>query len=277
MHTPMAKRMIILFSLFLWTGGYLHSERILAHHVESFEKLQIDSISFSLSQNEREDLLSQLPTDADLNDPSLVLVNESHPWNHDRVVDLVEIQTGFLADRHAKQAFVDLWQAGKRAGHYLTVVSAHRTKEQQAANRQQRIKWYQSLGYSLPQSIDLTNSYYAKPESTEHLTGLALDLIGDDWLRNRNDLSQDYSSYESAKWLAENAHNFGFILRYPEGKKRETGYQFEPWHYRYVGRSNAAFIHKYQLTLEEYIDLLQERKMQIEQIDHQPIPAKDSD
>lgn len=129
----------------------------------------------------------------------------------------------------------------------------------------------------MPQSIDLTNSYYAKPESTEHLTGLALDLIGDDWLRNRNDLSQDYSSYESAKWLAENAHNFGFILRYPEGKKRETGYQFEPWHYRYVGRSNAAFIHKYQLTLEEYIDLLQERKMQIEQIDHQPIPAKDSD
>ena len=108
MLTPMAKRMIILFSLFLWTGGYLHSERILAHHVESFEKLQIDSISFSLSQNEREDLLSQLPTDADLNDPSLVLVNESHPWNHDRVVDLVEIQPGFLADRHAKQAFVDL-------------------------------------------------------------------------------------------------------------------------------------------------------------------------
>lgn len=68
-----------------------------------------------------------------------------------------------------------------------------------------------------------------------------------------------YQYEPSAQWLAENAHHYGFILRYLEGKTDITKINFEPWHFRYVGVEHAEFIHKHGLVLEEYIALIQER------------------
>ena len=84
----------------------------------------------------------------------------------------------------------------------------------------------------------------AVPGTSEHQLGLAVDI-------NANpDNSTDEEVYA---WLAENAWQFGFILRYPQDKTQITGIQYEPWHYRYVGREAAAHIHTSGQCLEEYL------------------------
>ena len=97
---------------------------------------------------------------------------------------------------------------------------------------------------------EYTNLHIAKPGESEHHTGLAIDIKSGD--TSPFIISKEYV------WLKKNAHKYGFILRYPEGKEEITGYAFEPWHYRYVGKKIAKFITKNNMTLEEYIEKKEE-------------------
>ena len=86
----------------------------------------------------------------------------------------------------------------------------------------------------------------AKPGHSEHQTGLALDVMGS---------NGDYNKFENTpefKWMRHNAYKYGFILRYPKGKEHITGFKYEPWHYRYVGKKIAKEIYENNITLEEY-------------------------
>ena len=92
-------------------------------------------------------------------------------------------------------------------------------------------------------------TYSAFPGTSEHQTGLCMDLIS-----TRNVvLDESFADNPAYAWLVENAHNFGFILRYPEGREGITGYSYEPWHYRFVGVEGATAIHEQGITLEEYL------------------------
>ena len=92
--------------------------------------------------------------------------------------------------------------------------------------------------------------YSAKAGTSEHQTGLCVDFI----LNKDTELSNElFENTEAFQWLTENAYRFGFILRYPKGKSDVTGFVYESWHYRYVGRDAAAIIHHEGLTLEEYV------------------------
>lgn len=94
----------------------------------------------------------------------------------------------------------------------------------------------------------------AVPGFSEHQTGLAMDISS----KNVNlELIKKFGETEEGKWLAKNAHKFGFILRYPEGKEEITGYQYEPWHFRYVGVYAATVIYENDLTLEEYFNIVE--------------------
>ena len=89
------------------------------------------------------------------------------------------------------------------------------------------------------------DTYSARPGCSEHQTGLALDI-------NTASLSDHFEETEENAWLVENSWRYGFILRFPEGKEEITGYQFEPWHYRYVGPAAARVCYENRWTLEEY-------------------------
>lgn len=93
--------------------------------------------------------------------------------------------------------------------------------------------------------------YSAEPGHSEHQTGLAADVSSPSVNYN---LAQAYGTTEEGKWLADNAHKYGFIIRFPKGKEEITGYDYEPWHIRYVGKAAAKEIHKQDLTLEEYLE-----------------------
>jgi len=92
---------------------------------------------------------------------------------------------------------------------------------------------------------EAADTYSARPGFSEHQTGFALDINMD-----------NINFYETIEyqWLSKNAYKYGFILRYPKDKEYITGYKFEPWHYRYVGRKHSKKIYENNLTLEEYIE-----------------------
>lgn len=93
---------------------------------------------------------------------------------------------------------------------------------------------------------DKTNTFSAKPGHSEHQSGLAIDICED---------SDKFIGTKEDVWLQENAYKFGFVVRYPKGKESITGYKYEPWHLRYVGKKHAKRIYDKKLTLEEYLGL----------------------
>lgn len=97
--------------------------------------------------------------------------------------------------------------------------------------------------------MDHTSKYSAVPGYSEHQTGLSIDVSSKS-VNYRLDSS--FAETAEGKWLAENAHHYGYIIRFPEGKSKITGYSYEPWHIRYVGKDLATFLYKNDLTLEEY-------------------------
>ena len=103
------------------------------------------------------------------------------------------------------------------------------------------------MGYQ--EALAAASRISALPGTSEHETGLAFDIVA---LSYQN-LDRGYADTPEAKWLAENAVDYGFILRYPEGKEEVTGIIWEPWHYRYVGVSIARDVTGAGITLEEYL------------------------
>ena len=94
-----------------------------------------------------------------------------------------------------------------------------------------------------------TDTVSARPGSSEHQTGLTIDISA----RSVGcQLSQAFGDTKEGKWVAKNAHKYGYIIRYPYGKSKITGYHYEPWHIRYVGIPVATYLYKNKLTLEEY-------------------------
>lgn len=95
------------------------------------------------------------------------------------------------------------------------------------------------------------NNFSAKPGESEHQSGLTMDVTS---AAMKFDLTTDFAKTEEGKWIEKHSSEYGFIIRYLKGKEEITGYQFEPWHLRYVGKEAAQEIMENDLTLEEYLD-----------------------
>jgi zinc D-Ala-D-Ala carboxypeptidase len=107
-------------------------------------------------------------------------------------------------------------------------------------------------GYVAASGQEEADRLSAKPGTSEHQTGLVVDLGRSD---NKCELEQCFGELPEGKWLAEHAHEYGFIVRYPQGKEAVVGYMYEPWHVRYVGKELAAELHKTNQTMEEFFGL----------------------
>ncbi|MFJ8457848.1 D-alanyl-D-alanine carboxypeptidase family protein [Lysinibacillus xylanilyticus] len=99
--------------------------------------------------------------------------------------------------------------------------------------------------------IEKAKTYSAVPGTSEHQSGLAIDVSGSDGSCAADDC---FANTEEAAWLEDNAHNYGYIIRFPKDKDNITGYKYEPWHIRYVGVNLATELYNEGLTLEEYYE-----------------------
>ncbi len=180
---------------------------------------------------------------ANLNNGDLLLVNKYYYLDHDFTVDLVEQSASYGSigermERETYAAFEEMFAAAQAAGYQLYVTSGYRGYEEQ----EEVFASYLAEG-----DEEHALKYAAKPGYSEHQTGRAIDVF------TPGETTSSFASSPVAAWLAEHAYEYGFILRYPEGKEDLTGYSYEPWHYRYVGREAAQEIFQRGVTLEEYV------------------------
>ena len=132
-----------------------------------------------------------------------------------------------------------LFEAAAASGHSLLIGSAYRS----AALQKHYFDHYAQVAGEAA-----ANRYSAHPGESEHQTGLSIDITSTSLVCY---LDECFADTPDGKWLADNAYKYGFILRYPKDKETITGYQFEPWHYRYVGIDLATALHESNLTLDE--------------------------
>ncbi|MGL3807111.1 D-alanyl-D-alanine carboxypeptidase family protein [Paeniglutamicibacter sp. R2-26] len=141
----------------------------------------------------------------------------------------------------AVAAYEKMRKAAKKNGVHLTAISGYRSYARQKALFAQ---------YSRQLGVKQASRISARPGTSEHQTGLAIDIGA---ASGRCVLSKCFANTREGKWLAKNAHRYGYILRYPKGGERATGYDFEPWHFRYVGSTIAKDMrNKKAKTLEQY-------------------------
>lgn len=180
--------------------------------------------------------------DAASRNKNILLVNEDHPLSPDYVpeglVNLYEMRHSFrLANaeiymaREAYEPMQEMFFAAEQENvNGFIITSGYRSYE-----RQQEVYMESEPGYA------------QKPGASEHQTGLCFDVTA----MNSGD---GFENTEQYKWLRQNAYKYGFIQRYPANKSHITGIAHEPWHYRYVGVAAAEYIHKNNITLEEYLN-----------------------
>lgn len=212
----------------------------------------------NLSEEESE-MIANLPADASTDDWNLILVNNENPIPEGYEVNLADIG-GEQVDERIVSNWYRWQEAAANNGFNVFVASGYRDVELQETNYNNTYQSYISEGYSEEEATRLTEEYLTRPGHSEHHTGLAIDLLDSEWAASGRGLVTEFETQESQQWLVETMADFGFILRYPEGKEEITGIQYEPWHFRFVGEENAQFMNEYDLVLEEYIALLEQRE-----------------
>lgn len=178
------------------------------------------------------------------------LINRDHPLRADYVPpDLIECSFPFdalpgdpkrMMRKEASHAAQQLFYQSQLCGMMLYGISGYRSYKRQMEIYQQRL---------VETSQTHVDEYIALPGSSEHQSGLALDVSCPEI---NLDLTEEFAITKEGKWLAEHAHLFGFIMRYPKNKTKITGYAWEPWHIRYVTKPLSLYLSLTNMTLEEF-------------------------
>ena len=180
---------------------------------------------------------------SDITKENTILVNKYNYLNNDYIPnDLVDIDIKYAyRNRQIKaevyNAFIEMYNDALNNNINLLIISGYRNYDYQNYLYSNCINIY---------GVDYANKVCAKAGYSEHQTGLALDII------TPNINMNEFENTEAYQWLKENCYNYGFILRYPKDKMDITGYVYEPWHYRYVGKDIALQIKKENITFDEY-------------------------
>ena len=184
------------------------------------------------------------PKKTDISKGILMLTNKfnylDNTYNSDKMI-VVSKQYSYgenqMLTSEAYNEFIKMFKAAKEAGLSLIINSSFRSYEDQE-------EIYNM--YKNSKGEEYADTIAAKPGFSEHQTGMAIDI------QAPGSRAATFEEFEEFKWLQENAHKYGFILRYPKDKEYLTGYNYESWHYRYVGVEAATYIKENNITFDEY-------------------------
>lgn len=235
--------LVIVFALGFLLGLFIGTKK------EQKINFVMSSEATSTSAPDSKAPASKYPEDLPWN---LTLVNFENPLDESfEPADMTETDNGYLADSRIADA-VKKMIADARSTEDVRIIalSGYRDYEYQKElfdNKVQRLQ--QEKGYSVSKAREEAATVVAVPGTSEHQLGLALDLV--DARHVKLDESQEKTA--AYKWLYEHCAEYGFIVRYPNGKTDITGIIYEPWHFRYVGVEAATYIMEKGITLEEYL------------------------
>ncbi len=178
------------------------------------------------------------------------MVNRSNyvPDGYDDGIDFAQIQ-GYYVDARINEYTQAMINDAADDGVTLWICSAYRSYARQVTNFENRLREYAAYKYSFADAYDYTSGYIAIPGTSEHQTGLAIDFITPEY----TSLDSGFENTAAYRWLRDNSYKYGFILRYPPSKSEQTGINYEPWHFRFIGFEKAESIYNSGLCLEEYM------------------------
>lgn len=252
------KRLVIYSIIVLFIGGMLGSSIGRSKEEKRSEKKVAQAVAKVQEKDDKKikeiekqlyDLKEQMNEEEVKLPWNMVLVNGDHPMEEGYVPQLKELEEGLSLDARIIDAAKDMLSDAKKAGLHIDICSAYRSVERQEQVFGESMKERVKDGMSYWDAFNETSLNVAIPGTSEHALGLALDLISNQY----TELDERQETTAEAKWLKENCHKYGFILRYPPEKTNITGIIYEPWHYRYVGVEDATEIMKLGITLEEYL------------------------
>lgn len=180
----------------------------------------------------------------DLSKENLILTNKFYSldssYNSDNMVKVSSTYsygTNQMLTEDTFNAFLSMWNAAKKENLTLIINSSYRSYDDQE-------KIYDE--YKSTKGEEEADRIAARPGYSEHQTGMAIDI------QTYGSRAATFEEFDEFKWLQQNAYKYGFILRYPKDKEYLTGYEYESWHYRYVGVEAATYIHENNITFDEY-------------------------
>ncbi len=214
-------------------------------YYQKHKDLDIDEIITRVNSNlDKEFYVDTTPTDLSKGD--LIIANKYYYLGKDYVPDnLVSINStygnaGQQVKEVAYNAFIEMYNAALKENLHLYISSPYRSYSRQSTLYNNYVK---------RDGKKEADTYSARPGFSEHQTGLAMDLS-----TASNHSIDDFEKSKEFTWTVKHAYEYGFILRYPKGKEYITGYIYEPWHYRYVGKEVAKYIYEHDITYEEYYE-----------------------
>ncbi len=179
---------------------------------------------------------------------NLAIINTKYPLPDSYAPTLSNAINGsnIQLDSRISEHYAEMYAAAKLSGCVLTPYSGYHTYALQETTYNRKVNFYINKGMSAEEANQKASAQVLPAGCSEHNAGLAMDIVS---------ASSDFINTKEYKWLCENAHNYGFILRYPEDKTAITGMNFEPWHWRYVGTQAAKEMKEKNQCLEEYLGL----------------------
>lgn len=166
--------------------------------------------------------------------------------------DFAQYEDGNVLDKTCLDPLLQMLEDCRTAGHEARIVSSYRRQVTQQTLYNNKVDYFLQQGYDIEKAREEAGKIIAVPGTSEHQLGLAVDLID----KGYPYLDEGQENTPAQKWLMEHCWEYGFILRYPNGKTEHTGIIYEPWHYRYVGKALAAELKNSGLCLEEYFETL---------------------
>lgn len=180
----------------------------------------------------------------------ILLVNKDYPLPESYQPQLERIRAyGAEVDESICAPLCQMLEDGEKEGLSFWIASSYRSTERQRELLDEDIAALVHQGYSYSRAYEEVVRETMPVGCSEHATGLAVDLVSKDY----QILDDRQGSTAEILWLKEHCSQYGFILRYPEGKEDITGVSYESWHFRYVGVDAAAAIMSQGITLEEYL------------------------
>lgn len=179
---------------------------------------------------------------------NLAIINTKYPLPDSYAPTLSNAINGsnIQLDSRVSEHYAEMYAAAKLSGCVLTPYSGYHTYALQETTYNRKVNFYVNKGMSAEEANQKASAQVLPAGCSEHNAGISMDIVS---------ASSDFINTKEYKWLCENAHNYGFILRYPEDKTAITGMNFEPWHWRYVGTQAAKEMKEKNQCLEEYLGL----------------------
>ena len=185
--------------------------------------------------------------------PMMVLVNHTNKMPDNYTFDTKECGSQTAVNKTlqtpACDAFLEMQKAAAADGVTVWMQSGYRSVKYQTGLYERKTKYYTDRGYDTATAKEMAAAVVNPPGYSEHNCGLAADLNSPE----HTGLDEGFENTMAFRWLCEHAVEYGFILRYPKGAEDKTEITYEPWHWRYVGRENAAKISASGLCFEDYI------------------------